>query len=157
MKTKQRKKSTRSMGTHTHGRGFKKKARGKGHRGGIGMAGTGKRADHKKATVINLFGSKYFGKSKTLRKAIPIRFETINLRDIEDKFNSLLKKGTIKEASKGKYEADFDGYKILGLGNITRKIKIVASSASQSAIDKVKKAGGDIELSEEIPDAKDSE
>ncbi|MBU0467250.1 MAG: hypothetical protein KKF39_06330 [Nanoarchaeota archaeon] len=45
---KKRKKVSRARGTHTHGRGFKKKARGSGHRGGVGKEGTGKRADHKK-------------------------------------------------------------------------------------------------------------
>ena len=44
MKLKKKKKSVRMMGTNTYGRGFKKKGRGKGHRGGRGMSGTGKRA-----------------------------------------------------------------------------------------------------------------
>ena len=43
MKMHKRRKSSRYRGSKTHGRGFKKKARGSGHRGGFGMAGTGKR------------------------------------------------------------------------------------------------------------------
>lgn len=39
---------------------------------------------------------------------------------------------------------DLKGYKILGDGDIKIKAKITASAASQSAIDKVKKAGGEI-------------
>ena len=46
----------------THGRGARKKAKGSGHRGGIGMAGSGKRADHKKTLITKLYGNKYFGK-----------------------------------------------------------------------------------------------
>ena len=48
LRVKRRRKSRRFRGSHTHGRGFKKKARGSGHRGGVGMAGTGKRGDQRK-------------------------------------------------------------------------------------------------------------
>lgn len=131
MKVKKRKKSSRFRGTHTHGRGFKKKARGSGHRGGVGMAGTGKRGDQRKTLVLNLFGNDYFGKDKTLRKKPKIKLKSINLRDIVQKYSS-------KEAIKLK------GYKVLGEGDVNTKLTITASAASQSAIDKVKKAGGDI-------------
>lgn len=128
MKTKKRKKNTRHRGSHTAHRGAKKKARGSGHRGGVGLAGTGKRADQKK----NL--KKYpFGKSKTLRKKPKVKLKAINLRDIAEKF-------------KGRKEIDLKGYKILGEGEIKEKITIQASAASKQAIDKVKKAGGDIIL-----------
>jgi len=126
MKTKKRKKSSRIRGTHTAGRGFKKKARGKGHRGGIGKAGTGKRADHKKNLKLHPFG-----KSKTLRKKQTIKLKVINMGQIAEKF-------------KGKKEINLKGYKVLSVGEITEKIKIVASAASKSALDKIKKAGGDI-------------
>ena len=39
-----------------------KKRRGAGNRGGRGMAGSGKRADQKKPTILKLYGSSYFGK-----------------------------------------------------------------------------------------------
>ena len=54
----------------------------------------------------------------------------INLRDVEAR------------AKNG--EANLVGYKILGSGNISGKIKIIASAASKSAMEKVKKAGGEI-------------
>jgi large subunit ribosomal protein L15 len=133
MKTKKRKKVSRHRGSHTHGRGFKKKARGKGHRGGIGMAGSGKRGDQKKTKILNLHGNDYFGKSKTRRGEIPKKLESINLRDISEKY-------------KGKKEVELKGYKILSEGNLKEKITIKASAASKSAIDKVKKLGGDIIL-----------
>jgi len=129
---KKRKKSTRHRGSHTHGRGFKKKARGSGHRGGVGMAGTGKRADQKKTKILNL-KEKYFGKKKALRRKIKPKLKTINLRDIAKKI-------------KDKKEINLKGYKILSLGEINEKIIIKASAASESAIDKIKKAGGDITL-----------
>ncbi len=134
MKIKKRKKSTRYRGSYTHGRGFKKRARGSGSRGGVGMAGTGKRADQKKTLVLNLYGKNYFGKDKVLRRKPKIKLEEINLREIEDKH-------------KGKQEVELKGYKILGEGELKNKLKIIASAASKSAIEKIKKAGGEIILS----------
>jgi len=129
-KTKKRKKVTRHRGSHTHTRGAKKKARGKGHRGGIGKAGSGKRADHKKNLILHPFG-----KDKTLRKTISIKLKSINLRDIQD-----------RRISHIEGEINLEGYKILSEGNVKDKLNIIASAASKSAIDKVKKAGGNITI-----------
>lgn len=130
---KKRKKNTRHRGTHTHSRGAKKKARGSGHRGGIGMAGSGKRGDQKKTLVLKLFGGKYFGKRIALRKKILPKLKTINLYDLSDK-------------AKGQKELEMKGYKILGQGEMSEKVIVIASAASKSAIEKVKKAGGEIKL-----------
>lgn len=143
IKTKKRKKSTRFRGTHTHGRGFKKKARGSGHRGGVGMAGTGKRADQKKTLVLNM--GKYFGKSKTLRAGKKIRIESVSLENIESNINSHVRDGTAKE-NKGSYELDLKKYKIIG-DSTGLKLKIQAKAASKGAISAVKKSGGEIVLS----------
>jgi len=126
MTTKKRKKVTRHHGSHTHGRGFKKKARGKGHRGGVGKAGSGKRADQKKNLKVNPFG-----KSKTLRRKPTVKLKVMNLTQVLVKF-------------KGQKEINLKGYKILSEGEVKDKITIKASAASKSALDKVKKAGGDI-------------
>ena len=97
------------------------------------MAGTGKRADQKKSLVINLTGgNNYFGKDKALRKPIKIRLNVINVGEIELKYQG--KEGII----------DLTEYKILGEGDIKSKIKIKASGASNSAMEKIKKAGGEI-------------
>lgn len=133
MKVKKRKKSSRFRGSHTHGRGFKKKARGSGHRGGVGMAGTGKRADQKKTLILNL-PYKYFGKDKTLRRKQKQKLKTINLENIS------------LNLKKNQTEIKLKGYKILGEGNIDKKLKIIASAASKSALEKVKKSGGEIIL-----------
>ena len=119
----------RGNGRGTHGWGARKKHKKSGHRGGSGMAGTGKRADQKKTLILNL-PEEYFGKSKTLRRKPSIKLKTINLRDIPD----------------GKKEINLKGYKILAEGELKQKIKIKASAASKSAIDKIKKAGSDIIL-----------
>jgi large subunit ribosomal protein L15 len=128
MKAKKRRKNTRHRGSHTHSGGFKKRRRGSGHRGGVGKAGSGKRADHKKVMKLP-DGKPYFGKSKTLRRIPEAKLKTINLRDID---------------AKGKNEINLEGYKILSQGSLNSKITIKASAASKAALDKVKKAGGDI-------------
>jgi large subunit ribosomal protein L15 len=135
IKTKKRKKQTRMHGLHTNKRGFKKKARGKGHRGGIGNAGTGKKADHKKTKVTKLFGNKYFGRSKTLRKKLVKKIQVINLLDLE------------KKSIYG--DLNLSKYKILGKGELTKKLKIKAHSASKLAIEKIKKSGSTLELQSE--------
>ena len=132
MRLKKRKKAGRLRGSHTHARGFKKKARGSGHRGGFGMAGTGR---HKKSLIINLYGNDYFGKDKALRRGTKRkRLKVINLYEIIQKEPSLEK------------EINLVGYKILSGGDLNKKLMIKASAASKSAIDKIKKAGGDIIL-----------
>jgi len=125
---KKRKKSTRYRGSHTHGRGGKKKARGSGHRGGFGMAGTGKRADQRKTFITNL-DRKYFGKEGLKPKKR--KYQIINV-------------GNIEKISKGKKELDLSNYKILSDGEIQDAIIITAGSASGSAIKKIEKAGGKI-------------
>ena len=128
MNSKKRKKSSRYRGTHTHGRGGKKKARGSGHRGGFGMAGTGKRADQKKTLVLN-FKEKYFGSAPL--KAKPERFEIINVSELEKK-------------AKGKKELDLKKFKILGNGEIKTALNIHAGAVSKSALSKIEKAGGKV-------------
>lgn len=127
MNLKKRTKVSRMHGSHTHGRGFKKKARGSGHRGGVGMAGTGKRADQKKTLILNL-PEKYFGKSKAWRKKLPVRLKVINLDSIKEN------------------KTDYKGYKILSRGSPLPGLKIKATAASKLAIEKVRKAGGQITL-----------
>jgi large subunit ribosomal protein L15 len=130
MKLKKRRKSSRMRGVRTHGHSAKLN-KGKGSRGGKGMSGSGKRADQKKSLVIKKYKGKYFGKQGfTSRKAKVKKGKIINLEEIGKKF----KPG----------EINLSEYKILGTGEIKGKFIIKARTASKSATDKVKKAGGDI-------------
>ncbi len=140
--TKKRKKVSRHRGTHTHGRGFKKKARGKGHRGGIGMAGSGKRADHKKTLILKKFGNKYFKKDLSVAKK---KTKLVNLGRLVDSLNYFVKKGLVKN-NKETYEANFKDYKIVGKLSEDVKLNIVADAASKGAIKSVEKAGGKLIL-----------
>ncbi|MBI2004137.1 uL15 family ribosomal protein [Candidatus Pacearchaeota archaeon] len=132
-KTKKRKKSSRYHGRNmgTCGKGARKKAKGSGHRGGFGMAGTGKRGDQKKTLVLKLYGHNYFGKQGITSKGTK--------RDKRDRINV----GEIQEKYKPG-EINLSSYKILGDGEIKNKFIITAQSASESAIKKVEAAGGKI-------------
>ena len=120
MKIKKTKKSNKLRGTNTHGHGARKNWKGSGNRGGIGMAGTGKRADHKKTLITKKYGNKYFGKqgvtSRSTRKKL---YHNINIGDISKNLDSLMKKH-------GK-----------------DKVKIKALGFSKQAKDKIEKAGGE--------------
>lgn len=155
---KKRTKSSRYRGTHTHGRGFKKKARGSGHRGGFGMAGTGKRGDQKKTMVLNLYGNDYFGKDTTLRRKVKPKPKAITLAYINQNIHSLVKQEKAVE-SKGAYELNLEGCKVIGDDDVKYKLKVKATAASKTAIAKIKKAGGEIILEEadEMPKAEKAE
>ncbi|RLG12335.1 hypothetical protein DRN73_02820 [Candidatus Pacearchaeota archaeon] len=141
IKTHKRKKSTRQngRGMGTHGSGARKNKRKSGNKGGIGMSGSGKRADHKKTLITKLYGNAYFGKQGvTSRGTKRDKRKRINLQDIE---LNLEKYG--KKKAEG-FEIDLKDYKILGKGEVKNKLVIKAKEASQSAIKKVKEAGGEI-------------
>lgn len=143
MKTHKRKKSSRmhGRGRGTHGWGERKKHKKKGHKGGKGMSGTGKRADQKKTLVIKLYGNKYFGKQGiTSRKTQRDKRKRINLETIENNLQTYGKK------QGDRWEIDLRDYKILGTGEVHNKLIIKAKDASKSAIEKIKKSGGEIQI-----------
>ncbi len=144
-----RKKFSRMRASHTHGGGAKKKRRGSGHRGGFGMAGSGKRADQKKPTILKLYGNKYFGKHGFVRppKTV-IKIKAINISDIEKKLDFYLAQNMISK-EKDIYVLDLKklGYdKLLGAGLIKNKYKIIGK-ISKKAKEKIEVLGG---LAQEI-------
>lgn len=155
LKVKRRKKSGRFRGSHSHGRGFKKKARGSGHRGGFGMSGTGKRADHRKSYVLAVFGPDYFGKRQTKQSYGNIKLDAINIQKLAEGISGFVRRGIAKE-NKGIYEVDLKNFKIVGSLESKVKMRIHAGAASQGAIDSVKKQGGDVvlEVVEKVEDVK---
>ena len=137
IKTKKRKKSSRYHGRNmgTSGTGARKNQRDSGHRGGKGMSGSGKRADHKKTLITKLYGHGYFGKQGITSKGTKRdKRNRMNVGDIQNKY----KPG----------ELDLSKYKILGTGEVKDKFIIKAKEASKSAIEKIEKAGGRIILPE---------
>ena len=148
MKIKKRTKSSRmhGKGLGPHGWGARKKHKKTGHRGGKGMSGSGKRADQKKTLITKLYGHTYFGKqgitSRGTKRDVRKR---INLQTIETNLEKYGKKVG------DKFEIKLKNYKILGTGEVKNKLIIHAKEASKSAIEKVKKAGGEILLAISSP------
>lgn len=143
MKSK-RTKVSRQRGSHTHGWGAKKKHRGAGHRGGRGNAGSGKKGDAKKPSFWK--NKKYFGKHGFIKKGVSRPVKGINVGYLEEHLKRLIAQELVKE-EKGVYTVDVSklGFnKVLGNGTITKRFKITASYASPKAVEKIKKAGGEI-------------
>lgn len=141
-KTKKRKKYSRMHGRKmgTAGTGARKNKRKSGHKGGCGMSGSGKRADHKKTLITKKYGNTYFGKrGVTSKKTERDKRLRINLGQIQ---KTLYK---YEKTAKG-YEINLKDYKILGEGEVKEKLIIKAKEASKSAIEKVEKVGGKIEI-----------
>lgn len=149
MKLKKRKRSTRmhGRGMGTHGYGSRKKHKKSGHHGGGGMAGSGKRADQKKTLITKLYGHGYFGKQGITSKGTKRdKRKRINLRDIQVKLDKYGKK------AKNGWEINLEDYKILSEGEVNEVLIIKAKEASKLAIEKVKKAGGEIQVSKKHKD-----
>lgn len=123
--SRKRSKRSRLRGKGSCGYGARKKHRGKGSKGGKGMAGTGKMAGQKKLIVLKEMPG-YFGKHgfKTRKK----KLMEINLNEIEKKF---------KEK-----EINLKGYKVLSKGKITKPMIIYADSFSKKAEGKINSVGG---------------
>ncbi len=143
MTVNKRKKNTRQRGSKTHGWGAKKKHRGKGHQGGAGMAGTGKRADTKKPS---LWKERYFGKFGFVSKTHKVKINSVNISYIDQHIDKYISNNLIKNEN-GFYFVDLEqlGFnKLLGDGRLSAKFKIKVPYASKQAIEKVKEAGGEI-------------
>jgi len=116
----------------THGRG-KKGGRGAGLRGGRGNAGLLKhRYMYMTKNMPDHFGRHGFKRDSSLIK----KDVTINVGSLEERFPGKKDINLTKE-----------GYdKLLGSGNINSNLKIKVAAASQRAIDKIAKSGGEVKI-----------
>ena len=144
MPARRRKKVVKYLGSHTHGGGAKKKRRGAGHRGGRGMAGSGKRAHHNKQLVFKLYGKDYFG-----RKGFHSRrgkSKAVNISFLEDNFERFLQ-GKIIAKKDEFFEVSLDKIgcsKLLSSGKPARKYLIHVKNFSKKAKEKIEALGGKI-------------
>jgi large subunit ribosomal protein L15 len=139
-----RKKNTRQRGHKTHGWGAKKKHRGKGHQGGAGMAGTGKRADSKKPSIWK--DKNYFGKHGFASKTPKIKINPVNVSYVAQHIDKFVSSGAAKKED-GVYLLELEklGFnKLLGDGRVSVKLKITTPYASKTAVEKIKEAGGEV-------------
>ena len=136
---KQSSKRKRLRGSRTNGWGSRKKHKGKGMKGGKGMAGTGKKAGQKVIFVRKYFPEGYFGKKGFISRGVGKRLKTINLENIKGKNG----------------EANLEGYKVLGKGELREKLNVKADAFSESAKEKIEKAGGKAILLSESEETKE--
>ncbi len=140
---KKRSKRSRLRGRRSCGYGARKKHRGKGSKGGKGMAGTGKRAGQKRTWVFK-YEPDYLGKRGfTSMKKLKNKINIINLSQIQNNFDTFLKKGLARKTNEG-IKLELRGYKILANGELKDKFIIKATSFSKKVEAKIKKSGSKI-------------
>ncbi|MBW6451804.1 MAG: uL15 family ribosomal protein [DPANN group archaeon] len=134
----------RQRRSRTHGWGSPKKHRGAGSRGGRGNAGAGKKGQQNVAQLrskgITLGPEKGF---KRVTNVVQ-QYSIINLNDIELRLETYIHYNLAKKV-KDTFEIDVSalGYtKVLGYGQITTKMNIIANGFSAKAIEKIEAAGG---------------
>ncbi len=135
------KKSRKFRGYKTHGYGSKKKHRGKGSKGGKGLAGKFKQ---KKTWFLKYKPEEM----KTRGFNVPHKEQrALNVRELDRIVSALMREKKAKEVG-GKVIVNLKelGYdKIIGAGNITIPVIISSvSSLTKSAKEKIEKAGGRI-------------
>ncbi len=148
MVRRKRKKKSRHRGSRRHGGGQKNRRRGSGNRGGVGNAGSFKRADTIRSYHHNIgtkFGSQGF---VSMRKDLSL-FENISM--IDKHLDKFLEEGLIKK--EGKYFViDGDNFpfdKLLGSGQVNNKYLVKNMKLSKKAKEKIVDVGGKIEESED--------
>lgn len=137
-----RKATEKFRGSRTYGRG-KKAGRGAGMRGGKGNAGLHK---HKYITTVKHFPD-YFGRPSMKRPPCLQTHKTvINLGKIQEFLPRFVaegmaeKKGDMIEINLSEQGID----KLLGAGSIQASVRIIVDEATERAIAKVEKAGGEV-------------
>ncbi len=138
---KRKKRVTKMLGQRTRGNGDTKRRRGAGGRGGRGLAGSHK---HKYSKYAGKFGQE----KKQVRSRKVVRELNIDL--LVQKMPKLEAAGKIlKEANTIVIDGSKIGFdKLLSKGELKQKIIVRNMKASKKAIEKVKKAGGEVELEE---------
>jgi large subunit ribosomal protein L15 len=127
----------RQRGSRTHGWGQMGQHRHSGSRGGTGMAGMHK---HKWSYTVR-YAPDHFGHNRFARPNRTVTHRWLNVGDLT-MFTGDGKKGeTIDLGAMG-----FD--KLLGQGSISTAVSLKIPRASASAIEKIKAAGGTIEVEE---------
>jgi len=143
MVVRKRKKKDKQRGMRTHGKGNTKNVRGAGSRGGRGRAGSHK---HKFTMYYDDFGGQKAMKARPKNRAL-------NLCELELELEKLV--------AKKKVEVQGDTYildgrkakisKILGRGNIEKKLVLKHISVSKKALIKIEAAGGKLESVKAAP------
>ena len=117
------------------------KTAGKGHKGQKARSGGGVRIG-------------FEGGQMPLMRRIPKRgfnnifatkYAIINVSDL-NRFNDGDVVGVTELIAAGLVKKEYDGVKVLGNGDVTSKVTVKAAKFSQSAVEKIEKAGGKTEV-----------
>ena len=119
-----RKKTEKKRGTRTSGKGGVKP----GGRGGKGYSGSKK---HRKSWILT-YERDHIGKRKGFISKTSKSVRAVNVRDLE----------TLASGKKEIVLGDLGYDKVLGSGNITKKLNVKAKAFSRTAKEKIEKAGG---------------
>jgi large subunit ribosomal protein L15 len=119
-----RKKISKKRGSRTSGKGGIKP----GGRGGRGYAGSKK---HRKSYILR-YERDHIGKPKGFVSRTSKHVRSVNLRDLD----------TLAGSKKEIVLADLGYDKVLGSGDVTKKLTVKAKFFSRHAKEKIEKAGG---------------
>jgi large subunit ribosomal protein L15 len=143
MQSKRKGKSRIRAAKRTAGYGSKKKHRGSGNRGGVGMSAQGKRSSAKLMKVTG-GNNKYLGRYgfRSLNKKVV----AINLQNIRESLASLVEKGdAVKSGDSYTIDLGKLGYtKLLSKGIVNIKLNLIVKKATEKATEKIVAAGGSI-------------
>ncbi len=143
MVVRRRKKSRYMRGIRTHGYGSVGQHRKSGSRGGKGAAGMHK---HKWSWILKYFPDWYGKHGFTYPQRVKVEYREINVGELRELIEYLRQQGKL-EMDGDTYIIDLQtlGYnKLLGRGGIDLKVKVRVYDASKSAIEKIRKAGGEV-------------
>ncbi len=145
MVVRKQKHSRRFRGSRRHGYGFSKQHQGKGHRGGKGNAGLGKRGQQN-ATYLYSKHIKHLGRIGAMVARRGRTEQTaITLRDLDLRLEGLLAQNQIKK-EKDMFIVNLEalGYKkVVSSGKLNHKIKLIGA-VSAEAKQKIESAGGTV-------------
>lgn len=149
MVVRRKKKSRYMRGYRNQGYGSIGQHRKSGCKGGRGAAGMHK---HMWSWVVKYYPD-WFGKHGFTRPpVIRTEYNGINVGELNELITDLIREGKIKAGPDGLYELDLSvmGYnKLLGRGRIDYKVRVKVYEATEKAINKIKKAGGEVILLKE--------
>ena len=119
------------------------KTSGRGHKGAASRSGWRRRYgyDGGQTSLIRRLPKRGF--SNALFK---VRFDLVNLGAIENNFSAGDTVNLEALVSRGLVTSSHGRLKVLGAGELKKKLTVVAYSASDSAIEKIKAAGAKLEL-----------
>jgi len=124
-----RERTKKRRGSRTHGRG-KKAGRGAGLRGGRGNAGLHK---HKFCYMLKYMPD-HFGRRGFTYHGFKREKRVINVGDLEKLF-----------PEKDEINLEKEGFdKLLGKGEVSKKLKVIVPYATQKAIEKIEAVGGEV-------------